>query len=244
MFNKICIQCNQEFFCEWNGKKLCSNKCRYEWQRGRKRISKKIGWNLPIIHNSRKGKSLEEIYGINKAKDIRENLKNGQRRVDRNGKNNGFYGKTHSKEFRDKISKRMSTLSRKRWKDKNFKEKTIRKILKSLLKKPSSFEKRFIDYFKKKNLNFEYVGDGKFFINGLNPDFINREKKIVLEVFYSWFKVRNYGSVENYIDIWSKKYKEKGWNSIFISEDIRKEEDFESKVNILLKPYLEQKKLV
>lgn len=244
MFNKICINCNKEFSCSWKGKKLCSNKCRYERQRGRKRISDKIGWNLSIIHNSRKGKTLEELYGKEKAKEIRNNLRNAQKKVNRKRENNPFYGKTHTKEFKEKIKGLMSGYSKERWENKEFKEKTIRKVLKSLLKRPSSFERRFIDYFNKNKLNFEYVGNGIFFINGLNPDFINKERKIVIEVFYSWFKIRNYGSVENYINIWSKKYNEVGWIPIFISEDIIKNKNFNFQITNLLKPYLEQEKLV
>jgi len=243
MFKKICINCKVEYDSDWNGRKLCSNKCRYDWQRGRKRISKKIGWNLPLIHKERKGKTIEELYGKEKAREIKDKLKKSQRKVNRNGKNNAFYGKTHTNQVRLIIANNMSKIMKEKWQNQDYKEKTIRKILKSLLKKPSSFEQKFIDYFKDRNLNFEYVGDGKFFINGLNPDFVNKKKKIVIEVFYSWFKIRNYGSVENYINLWTKRYKEKGWNPIFISEEIVKNKNFDSKVEILIKPYLKQEKL-
>lgn len=239
-----CENCGKDVFTyPSQNRNLCSNKCRYEWQRDRKRISKKIGWNLQIIHNSRKGKKLEEIYGIDKALEIRNNLRNGQKAVDRNGKNNPFYGKTHTEEFIERLKKITSVCSKKRWENQEFKERTIRKVLKSLLKKPSSFEQKFINYFKNRNLNFEYVGDGKFFINGLNPDFICKERMIVVEVFYSWFKIRNYGSVENYISSWSKRYLDVGWKSIFISEEILEKRDYEDDIDKLILPFLEQRKL-
>lgn len=36
---------------------------------------------------------------------------------------------------------------------------------------------------KKNNLPFKYIGDGSFWIGGINPDFIHLTKKIVVEVF-------------------------------------------------------------
>ena len=49
-----------------------------------------------------KGKTFEELYGENKAKELRENL--SQIASQRTGDKNPFYGKTHSEETRKKMS--------------------------------------------------------------------------------------------------------------------------------------------
>lgn len=110
------------------------------------------------------------------------------------GRGNPFYGKHHTKE-------------------------TLQKIFKCLQKRPTSFEKKIIDLCLKYKLPFLYTGDGRTLINFKNPDFINEENKIVIEVFYSWFKVKNYGSVKKYKEFCRKKYSSAGWKVIFIDEN-------------------------
>jgi len=48
---------------------------------------------------------------------------------------------------------------------------------------PNSEEKKLIRFFKKWNLPFEYVGDGSFKIDGKCPDFIWKEKRVIIEFF-------------------------------------------------------------
>ena len=42
---------------------------------------------------------------------------------------------------------------------------------------------------------------------------------MVIEVFYSWFKIRDYGSVESYKKYCKNKYNSAGWKVIFIDEN-------------------------
>lgn len=58
--------------------------------------------------------------------------------------------------------------------------------------KPTKPEQRIINVCKEYNLPFKYVGDGKFIVHGLNPDFINcNGKKQIIEVFGRyWHKER------------------------------------------------------
>jgi len=122
MFKKICVNCNQEFdsYLSQN-RKLCSNKCRYEWQRGRKRISKRIGWNLPMMNNLRKDKKFEEIYGDEKAKEIKEKQSKSHL-----GKSSGIKGKHHTKETIVKM--RIAKLGKKQ--SESLKEKKLNTIKK------------------------------------------------------------------------------------------------------------------
>lgn len=95
------------------------------------------------------------------------------------GKNNGFYGKHHSKES---INKMLSSEGRKNWQKrlghtKNSKEILIENLLNFLF--PNEYK---------------YIGNGKVWIDGFNPDFINcnGQKKIV--EFYGdyWHKRPDY----------------------------------------------------
>jgi len=65
-----------------------------------------------------------------------------------------------------------------------------RKALKSLFKRPTKLEQKFILFFNKYSLPFNYCGDGSFFIGGLCPDFVNKKKKFCMEVGNMRFKTR------------------------------------------------------
>lgn len=54
----------------------------------------------------------------------------------------------------------------------------------SLIKKPTKPEQKLIKLINKHNLPFKYVGNGKFWIENINPDFIDGNgKKICIEMF-------------------------------------------------------------
>jgi len=124
-------------------------------------------------------------------------------------------GRSFSKEVKEK----MGLSSKKRWENPEYREKTIKAQLKGLMKRPTSFEKKIAELCIENSLPFVYTGDGRFLINFKNPDFTNYQDKIVMEVFYSWFKIRDYGSVENYKKHCIKKYNPAGWKVIFIDEN-------------------------
>lgn len=105
-----------------------------------------------------------------------------------------------------------------RFDDPDYKNRLIKACLNGLLKRPTSYEQKICDLCLKHNLPFLYKGNGDFLINFKNPDFVNEKEKIVIEVFYSWFKIRDYGSVENYKEFCRRKYEPAGWNVIFIDE--------------------------
>jgi hypothetical protein len=119
----------------------------------------------------------------------------------------------------EEVRKKHSKWLKEKYKDTDFKKMMIEHSLKGLLKRPTSFEKRIINLINKYNLSYKYVGNGSFFIESINPDFIDLEKKIAIEVFFSLFKVRNYGSIENYISERRKIYERNNWKCIFIDEN-------------------------
>lgn len=136
----------------------------------------------------------------------------------------GYY---HALETKKKIGRTTKELwknneyrknHRKKFEDPEFHKEWLKKVFTGLLKRPTSFEQKISDLCFKYNLPFVYTGNGSFIINFKNPDFTNYNDKIVIEVFYSWFKIRDYGSVENYKEFCKKKYNPAGWRVIFIDE--------------------------
>lgn len=77
-----------------------------------------------------------------------------------------------------------SEIEKKKWANKEYKIETIKKMAKSRGKKrPTKPERDFLKLLAKYNLPIKYVGDGSRYINEFNPDFINEEQKLVIEIF-------------------------------------------------------------
>jgi len=94
------------------------------------------------------------------------------------GKKNPNFGKHQT----EKVKKFLGKISKERWQNKEYKEKVFKKIFKSLNIQPNKPEKILIMLFKKHNLPFKYVGDGKVWIDGRNPDFISNDSKKIIEM--------------------------------------------------------------
>ena len=149
-----------------------------------------------------------------------------------NGRNNPFYGKKHPTQTKIKIGlkskerwkdpiyrERESLKFKERWQNKEYREKTIRKTIEANHIRPTSFEKKIIDLCNKYHLPFKYVGNGEVFIDGLNPDFINiNGKKITIETYYSYWKIKNYGSSNRYEEERKRRLGEYGYEIIFLNE--------------------------
>jgi len=171
-----------------------------------------------ISHN--KNKTKENYEPLRK---ISKKLK-GKPKLEEHRKNIGLANKGRISPMKDKKQskyaiEKLKEIMKKNWNNKDYKEKQIKAILEGLLKRPTSFEKKISELCIENSLPFVYTGDGRFLINFKNPDFVNHRDKVVIEVFYSWFKIRDYGSIENYKDYCRKKYNPKGWRVIFIDEN-------------------------
>lgn len=137
--------------------------------------------------------------------------------------NNPFKGMKHSKKSIIQNSLKHKDL----WK-KNGKEYT-EKILQGLIKRPTSYEKKISELCIKYNLPFIYTGNGTFLIGHKNPDFINQEQRIAIEVYHSFFKERDFGSCDNYEKQRSEYFSKYGYKTIFIREGDLTCEDWENK---------------
>lgn len=84
---------------------------------------------------------------------------------------------------------------------------------------PSSLEKKFQEILDKYKLPYKYVGNGKFFIESYNPDFVNtNNEKIAIEVYARYYKLRNNETIEGWKKRRIKKFAEYGWSIIFFDE--------------------------
>jgi len=124
--------------------------------------------------------SKEKISNANKGRKFSDEI---NKKKGRSGIKNPFYGRQHSK----KTKKILREKIKKKWEDKEYRNKILsedarRKRLKGLLKNPTSTEEKFINFFESHNIPLKYVGNGMHIIGFMNPDFVNLEKKICVEV--------------------------------------------------------------
>jgi len=123
---------------------------------------------------ARKNKTWEEIYGIEKANQMKEN---------QSKKLKGRISPMKDKKHTDETKEKCRVASIKYWQDPEYREKVIKNSLNGLLARPTSLEKQMIKLIEENKLPYMYVGDGSFFIGWKCPDFIeNNGRKIVLEV--------------------------------------------------------------
>jgi hypothetical protein len=113
-----------------------------------------------------------------------------------NSKNHPLYGKkcdwVTERNLKNNPAKTLKNKKRMRkmWADpdsvynsKGYREKILRNSLKSLMKRPTELEQKFIEFFNKYSLPFNYCGDGGLIIGGKCPDFVENDgRKICLEV--------------------------------------------------------------
>lgn len=86
---------------------------------------------------------------------------------------------------------------------------------------PNKDEEKLIKMFRENNIPLKFVGNGTFFIEGKNPDFVNVE----------WEKVLEYDSVfwhssrpEGYDDLRNEVYRRNGWDLFIVTDDDLKNE--------------------
>lgn len=128
------------------------------------------------------------------------------------GKPSNMLGKHHSEETKEKI--RLAQKGR----DLSY-LRTPEMIKKSLQRrKMSSLEIKFQKIINKYNLPYKFVGNGQFFIERKNPDFINiNGDKIAIEIYWKSQKENMRGIS---IEVWKKErldiFSKYGWDILFI----------------------------
>lgn len=161
------------------------------------------------IGEGNKGKVLsqETKDKIGRALKGRKSFPMSQETKNKIGKSNK--GKVRSQEFKDRISKSQ--------KGRILTKEHIKNILHRRI--PSSLEEKFQKIIDKYSLPYKFVGDGKFFIERYNPDFINtNNEKIAVEVYARYYKKRNYENIEEWKEERQKVFNKYGWKVIYFNE--------------------------
>ncbi len=93
-------------------------------------------------------------------------------------------------------------------------------IRNSLRRRPmSSLEVKFESLAKEMSLPYKFVGNGSFFVERKNPDFIHSGgSKIAIEVFYRRHKERFSGGLDNWRSNREAIFNNHGWKIIFLDE--------------------------
>ena len=194
----------------------------------------KIGAALSAYH-AKHPDILTGARNPNYGKHLSDDAKQRIAAANRGRVTDGFTGRHHCEASKEKIShtlregyvsgrydevrKRISLASRRLWQNEEYAWKVIRNARRAAWNRPTSYEKQLQKLFEKHRLPFTYTGDGRFLVSHKNPDFIWEEKKLAIEVYHSWFKLRQYGTIEKYKKICHSRYAPKGWRVIFIDEN-------------------------
>jgi very-short-patch-repair endonuclease len=150
-----------------------------------------------------KGKTYEEIFGKEKAKELKKLM--GKQNI---GKINWSKGLT--KETDERIKKRSINSH---FRNPNFNNIHRDKIQKGLIKRPNNYEKKISLLLIENNLPFIYTGNRTFLIGNKNPDFKHINLPIVIEVYNSYHHDNNYEEERgNY-------FKKFGYKTIFINDN-------------------------
>jgi len=161
----------------------------------------------------KKNKTYEEIYGIEKAKEIKEKLSRAKKGKRISPQTEFKKGMSLSEKTKEKISKNNARY----WLGKKRPKEDIKKIL--TRRTPSSLEEKFQNIVNKYKLPYKFVGNGSFIIENYNPDFINiNGKKIAIEVYAKYYKLRNHKTIEQWKEKRSKVFGKYGWKIIYFDE--------------------------
>lgn len=191
-----------------------------------------------------KGKTWEELYGLEKADEMRRAHSERMKRENPSFLPMSNEGKEKRREatkknwqkpeFRNRVlsaenlKKRKEQCNKPEFKEKSRQkalaqwrnEESRNKILASISHKPTKPEKVLSEILINENLSFNYVGDGKRWFHGFNtvfnPDFISYEKKIIIEVYGDyWHNLKKNKSKDGLRVMTYEKY---GYRTIILWE--------------------------
>lgn len=103
---------------------------------------------------------------------------------------------------------------------------------------PSNFTKpelKLIDILRRHEIPLEYTGNGSFWISGLNPDFVDKERKVIVEVFGRYWHTPKEGvDVPFYRTYNGRKFifMSKGWTILIFWEDEINEDEVLKRLSV------------
>jgi hypothetical protein len=206
---------------------VCNNQKVVQKYRHQKFCSRKCSNSRPNSSRFSEGVSYEQRYGKVLSEKLKEDARERGKKSYKLKTKFSMKGRKQTEEAKSKIGLKnaISLKGRKMPKETTF------KIIKNSGK--SSFEKRFEDVLQKNKLPYIFVGDGKFFIDNLCPDFINcNGHKIAVELFYSYHKNQHEGGVDGWKLKRKQTFEKYGWNIEFFDETQLNEEEIVKRLRI------------
>ena len=165
------------------------------------------------VFEYRRGKTYEQIYGVERAKQIKEKISNSEKGI--------LKPKPHDKAYKEK----QSLILKRLWKDPKY----IQNQMRARGVRPNKYEEQLrLILGEILPGEYQYVGDGQFIISGKCPDFINiNGKKKIIELWGDyWHKGEN---PQNRIDI----FKPFGFDTLIIwTNELRDKETLKNKLLI------------
>lgn len=186
---------------------------------------KKLSMSKKGIH---KGKTYEEIYGIEKANALKKIRQIHFKKY--NEKNRERYLGENNPAKRPSVRTKISENVKKSWQVPEIRDKHIKNTLKALFKRPTKLEAKFISLFNEKNIPFTYCGNGKLIIDGRCPDFYESNgQKLCLEVANEVSKkIFNHVTPSQYEQQRINHFGKYGWKCLVLWES-----HLEDKANLL-----------
>jgi len=143
-------------------------------------------WNknkrCPQLDNNTNGFQKGQIpWNKNINKEIDERLLKAAQKLSKSLKGNQNNKGKHWK-LSELTRKKFAEVSKRRWQNPCYKEKTVKAIMKAICKSPNNSEQSLNMYLTKILPNeYQFVGNGQFILGGKCPDFINMngQKKII-----------------------------------------------------------------
>lgn len=132
---------------------------------------------LSLSHKGKKYKAMSDKG--------RENMSNAHKGHRHSEETKRKMSKSHKEGLTKKVREKYSNRQIKLWQNSEYKEKQLKAIFEGYKLRPTKSERQLKRLLGKLFPNeYKYVGDGTFWINGKNPDFINvNGQKKVIELF-------------------------------------------------------------
>lgn len=206
------------------------------------------GVDHPFYGKHHTEEAKKKISKAKKGKHYSEEIREKMRIIHR-GERNGFYGKHHTEESKEKnrlahLGKHFSPATefkkgivpwikgkkgywhhteeaKKKISEASRKQEHTKEQIRNCLRRriPSSLEAKFQSIIDKYKLPYKYVGNGAFFIEKCNPDFVNVDgEKIAIEVYARFYKELGNRDVDSWKEHRTEIFQKYGWDLIFFDE--------------------------